>query len=186
MRESEIKQALSDHLFASRNLDRRLLEELELNGGQYRADLVDVSEMHCYEIKSAGDNLARLMGQGSGYSRVFDKVTLVTAECHLKKALPILPSWWGVILVSEDEQIPFKTLRKAKANRYHEPHYLATLLKKNECISILEKLGSARGWKSKSLYVLHEHLATALPLKELKIFVQECLIARASSSTTSA
>lgn len=185
MREAEIKQALSNHLFSRGSTTFQFLEELELNGGQYRADLVDVSEMHCYEIKSAGDNLARLMGQGHGYSRVFDKVTLVTAERHLKKALPILPSWWGVIVVLEDGKMPFKILRRAKVNRYHEPFYLVTLLKRNECFSILEKLGSSRGWKSKSLYILHEHLATVIPLQDLKTFVQECLRERASSTMSS-
>ncbi|QEY17556.1 hypothetical protein D0C16_17135 [Cellvibrio sp. KY-GH-1] len=178
MREAEIKRALSNHL--SPPGVPYFLEEVELNGGQYRADLVDVSDMHCYEIKSAGDNLARLMQQGNGYSRVFDKITLVAAERHLKKALPILPSWWGVIAVLENENEPFKIVRSAKANKYHEPFYLVTLLKKDECLSILEKIGSSKGWKSKSLYLLHEHLANALPLKTLKIFVQECLLQRVS------
>lgn len=180
MREVEIKRALSSHL--SPLGVPYFLEEVELNGGQYRADFVDVAEMHCYEIKSAGDSLSRLMQQGSGYSRVFDKVTLVAAERHIKKALPILPSWWGVIVVVENEERPFKTLRSAKANKYHEPFYLVTLLKKEECLSVLEKIGGSRGWKSKSLYVLHEHLANTLPLKTLKVFVQECLVQRASST----
>lgn len=184
MREAEIKRALSDHL--SPPGVPYFLEEVELNGGQYRADLVDVADMHCYEIKSAGDSLTRLMRQGNGYSRVFDKITLVAAECHLKKALPILPSWWGVIAVLENEDKPFKIIRSAKANKYHEPFYLVTLLKKDECLSILEKIGSSKGWKSKSLYLLHEHLANTLPLKTLKTFVQESLLERATiiGSTT--
>ena len=175
MREAEIKRALSSHLSLATDSSMLFLEELELYGGKFRADFVDVAEMHCYEIKSSGDTLSRLVGQGNSYCRVFDKVTLVTAECHLKKVIPILPSWWGVLVINETKDKPFKKLRTAKPNNNHEPLYLATLLKKDECISVLEELGAARGWKSKSLYLIQEHVAELLTLAELKTVVRERL-----------
>ena len=96
MREAEIKRALAQHLDGAHgDVSTLLLEELKLSNGEIRADVVDVHDMHCYEIKSEGDSLKRLLGQGSRYARVFDHVTLVTTERHLKKAMPILPQWWG-------------------------------------------------------------------------------------------
>jgi len=183
MREAEIKRALTSHLEASQACMANLfLEELELNGGEVRADLVDVHEMHCYEIKSETDSLRRLIGQGSRYARVFDRITLVTAERHLKKALPLLPPWWGVMVVPETEGGEFKLIRVAKPNKRHESQVLATLLKRDEALSLLGELGLVRGWKSKSLYLIHAHLADTLSLDELRNKVRSYLIRRAEGT----
>lgn len=179
MREAQIKQALADHLTQSINCAPGLfLEELELSGGEIRADFVDVWDMHCYEIKSEADTLKRLIGQGSRYARVFDLITLVTAERHLKKALPMLPPWWGVMVVPEAEGLGFKQLRPAKPNKRHEPEVLATLLKRDEALQLLEELGRVRGWKSKSLYQIQAHIAETLTLQELKEQVRKHLLKR--------
>lgn len=183
MREAEIKIALAGHLAAAMPSDSfHFLEEVEINGGEIRADLVHVMDMHCYEIKSATDSLTRLVGQGSRYARAFNQVTLVTAECHLKKAMPMLPPWWGVLIVPSEAGKAFKQLRKAKPNNRHEPDVLSSLLKRDEGLRILEELGITRGFKSKSLYVIQAKVAELLPLKELKESVRKCLIERARNS----
>ncbi|ARH18261.1 sce7726 family protein [Pseudomonas aeruginosa] len=179
MREAEIKRALAHHLDCVRGgVPNMLLEELQLNGGEVRADIVDAYDLHCYEIKSEGDSLKRLLGQGSRYARVFDHVTLVTTERHLKKALPILPNWWGILLVPEHEHAGFKQVRVAKPNKGQEPDVLATVLRREECLSVLGSLGIARGWRSKSLYMLQERLAELLTLDELRHTVRSCLLKR--------
>ncbi len=183
MREAEIKLALTHHLSAGMPSDAfHFLEEVELNGGEIRADLVQVMDMHCYEIKSAADSLKRLVGQGSRYARAFDQVTLVTAECHLKKAMPMLPPWWGVMVVPDEAGKAFKQVRKAKLNKRHEPDVLVTLLKREEALQILEELGITRGFRSKSLYVIQAKVAELLLLDELKEKVRHCLIKRAKTS----
>lgn len=183
MREAEIKLALTHHLASGIHNDAsHFLEEVELNGGEIRADLVQVMDMHCYEIKSAADSLKRLVGQGSRYARAFDQVTLVTAECHLKKAMPMLPQWWGVMVVPDEAGKAFKQVRKAKLNKRHEPDVLVTLLKREEALQILEGLGIIRGFKSKSLYVIQAKVAELLLLDELKEKVRQCLIERARTS----
>ncbi|WP_431495540.1 sce7726 family protein [Pseudomonas brassicacearum] len=180
MRETEIKRALTTHLGSTQACMANLfLEELELNGGEVRADLVDVHEMHCYEIKSETDSLRRLIGQGSRYARVFDRITLVTAERHLKKALPLLPLWWGIMVVPGTEEGAFKMIRAAKPNKRHEPQVLASLLKREEALRLLGELGLVRGWKSKSLYLIHAHLADMLSVEELRTQVRSYLIRRA-------
>ncbi|KTB95723.1 MULTISPECIES: sce7726 family protein [Pseudomonas] len=187
MREAEIKLALTYHLAAAMPNDVfHFLEEVEINGGEIRADLVQVMDMHCYEIKSASDSLNRLIGQGSRYARAFDQVTLVTAECHLKKAMPMLPPWWGVMVVPNESGMGFKQVRKAKANTRHKPDVLVTLIKREEGLQILEELGITRGFKSKSLYVIQAKVAELLPLKDLKERVRKCLIERAMGCLSTA
>lgn len=182
MREAEIKIALTHHLTGGiSDTAFHFLEELELNGGEIRADLVYAMDMHCYEIKSETDSLTRLVGQGSRYARAFDQVTLVTAECHLKKAMQMLPQWWGVMVVPSDVSREFKQVRKAKINKRHEPDVLVTLLKREEALKILADLGVTRGFKSKSLYIIQAKVAELLSLDELRKRVRQCLIERAKT-----
>lgn len=182
MREAQIKQALAKHLAqSSGSSPKACLEELELSGGQVRADFVDVVDMHCYEIKSDHDSLARLIGQGAKYARVFDRVTLVAAKRHIEKALPMLPVWWGVLVVPQSIDLEFKQLRIAKPNRMLDQRVLVTVLNRTECLSLLDGLGLARGWKSKSLYQIQAHIAESLPLDSIRAHVRQSLLIRQQS-----
>ena len=183
MREAEIKTALTHHLAASAadpSESFYFLEEVRLNGGEVRADLVRVEDMHCYEIKSEVDSLKRLVGQGSRYGRVFDQVTLVTAERHLRQALTMLPSWWGVLVIPSEAGKAFKQVRKASLNQRHEPDVLVTLLKRDEALEILTQYGYSRGFKSKSLYLIQAKITELLTIEELRDSVRSSLINRAS------
>ena len=179
MLEAEIKRALCDYLSTRKGSAGHFLEEVEIIGGRYRADLVDPFEMHCFEIKSDRDSLKRLFGQGSAYSRVFSKITLVLSPRHLNKALSMIPDWWGVLIISDSSQRPFELFRHAKANKHIQAYYLSTLLNKEECLATLQERGQQRGWKSKSLYELQEHLAETLRVSILKQTVRSSLQKRA-------
>ncbi|MGS0546818.1 sce7726 family protein [Pseudomonas parakoreensis] len=184
MREAEIKRALTHYLDTSLGIHPGLfLEELQLSGGEVRADLVHIYDMHCYEIKSEADSLKRLIGQGSRYARVFDRITLVTAECHLKTRFPLLPPWWGIILVPEVPEAGFKHVRAARPNKRHEPEVLASLLKRDEALHLLTEMGKVRGWKSKSLYLIQAYIAELLTLPELKNNVRDYLLKRVEEAT---
>lgn len=179
MREYEIKRALTQYLVhESVEGERAFIEELPVNGGEVRADLVRIDDMHCFEIKSETDSLRRLVGQGSRYARVFDHVTLVVATKHLEKAKPMLPPWWGILLIPDEHGKPFQQIRKAKPNKRHEPLILASLLNKDEALNILVQHGVTRGFKSKSLYLIHEKIVSLLSLDELKNYVQQSLTMR--------
>jgi len=181
MREAEIKRALTRHL-AGTCPPGLFIEEVEINGGEVRADLVHLlDDIHCYEIKSDSDTLRRLVNQGSRYSRAFDRITLVVAERHLVKALPILPLWWGVLVITDSEDEPFRQVRAAKAHRQHRPEVIASLLKRDEALHVLQELGAAKGWKSKSLYLIQDYLAQSLSLDELRRHVRDSLTRRAQS-----
>lgn len=178
MREAHIKKALAEHLFRTGAVETNVfLEELRLHGGEIRADLVQVDQMHCYEIKSAADSLTRLINQGSRYARFFDRVTLVMAERHVARAMELLPPWWGAMMIDSDTG-DFVTLRVAGINVRQNSNSLASVLTKDEALRILEDLGQARGFRSKSLYVLQEHIAAALPLDEIKLRIRDALLVR--------
>lgn len=185
MREAQIKKALADHLVSQQSAQpHSFLEELRLHGGEVRADLVHVEQMHCFEIKSEADNLARLITQGSRYTLVFDRVTLVLAERHLTKAINMLPPWWGVLML-EAATGQFVSIREAGVNVCHRADSLASVLTKDEALHILQDAGAARGWRSKSLYLIQQHIAQMFPMDELKGHIREALLARAEKAPLS-
>ncbi|MEN8170583.1 MAG: sce7726 family protein [Pseudomonadota bacterium] len=188
MLEIDIKQALESYLYSPQSGEKEqlFLDELRLCGGAARADLVNVEAMHCYEIKSEKDSLKRLVNQGSRYIRVFDKITLVTAETHLDLALKIIPSWWGVILVPKSVDDPFVEMRQAGNNPKLVPSQLAKLLTKQECLDALSDEGLVRGKKSLSLYRLQEVMEETLSLERLKEVVVKALQSRVRSLSAEA
>lgn len=179
MRELEIKRALTHHLVRESMADGgSFLEELRLHGGEVRADLVLIEQMHCFEIKSEADSLARLIGQGSRYARVFDLVTLVMAERHVAKAMALLPPWWGA-MVLDPSTSTFWQLRPASLNVRQSADSLASVLTKDEALAILENAGQTKGWRSKSLYLIQRHIADTMPLEDVKRRIREALLQRA-------
>ncbi len=182
MRELQIKQALAGHLARqSAATDISLLEELRLHGGEVRADLVLVEQMHCFEIKSEADSLARLINQGSRYGWVFDRVTLVMAPCHVTKAMELLPPWWGAMVV-DGSTGSFEVLREAGLNVRHKAASLASILNKEEALEVLRQEGQLTGWRSKSLYLIQRHIAQTFSLDEIKEHIRAALLARANSA----
>lgn len=182
MREPQIKQALADHLAReSAASGISLLEELRLHGGEVRADLVLVEQMHCFEIKSEADSLARLINQGSRYGWVFDRVTLVMAPCHVTKAMELLPPWWGAMVVNGAAG-SFDVLREAGLNVRHKAASLTSILNKEEALELLRQEGQLTGWRSKSLYLIQRHIAETFALDEIKEHIRTALLARASNA----
>lgn len=168
MLEADIKAGLMAYLEAQTpRAELRFIEEFKLERGIGRADLVEVTQFHCYEIKSPADSLTRLIGQGARYGKTFSHVTLVTAERHLARALPLLPSWWGILVIPSAFGEPFRHLRQAKPNRRQEAYSLAATLARDECLAVLADLGHERGWRSKSLYDMQTFLARALAVADL-------------------
>lgn len=182
MREPQIKQALADHLARqSASPGISLLEELRLHGGEVRADLVLVEQMHCFEIKSEADSLSRLINQGSRYGWVFDRVTLVMAPCHVAKAMELLPPWWGAMVVNGATG-SFEVLREAGLNVKHKAASLTSILNKEEALELLRQEGQLTGWRSKSLYLIQRHIAETFALDEIKEHIRAALLARASNA----
>lgn len=168
MLEADIKTGLMAYLEAQDpDAGLRFIDEFKLERGTGRADLVEVTQFHCYEIKSQTDSLTRLIGQGARYTKTFSRVTLVTAERHLARAMPLLPPWWGVMVIPSNLDEPFQQIRRAKPNRLQEAYNLAATLAREECLAMLADLGHERGWRTKSLYDMQTFLAHSLEVADL-------------------
>lgn len=103
MRDQDLRQAVLRKVLAEyvKDPNSRVVEELGLQHGSNRVDIAVVNGvLHGYELKSEADNLDRLQGQIESYSKVFDRVTLVTTSNHLSHAVKQIPEWWGVKLAS--------------------------------------------------------------------------------------
>src|SRR5437870_921989 len=113
-----IREALLRKLVRQNRRPRAVLEELHVYNGKAIADVVTLhSEAHCYEIKGATDRIERIAVQGTYYNAAFRRITLVTTECKLRRALKLAPSFWGVMVaIVHRGTIRFRHVRAARRN----------------------------------------------------------------------
>lgn len=137
----EIRGALIDKINNQSKKPKAIIEELRVHNGNAIADVVALySEAHCYEIKGMNDNVGRIAVQGAFYNSVFRKITLVTTENHMKKALDISPDYWGIMIASYSRgEVRLKYLRGAKNNPDFVKELALLTLWKSEMLSILEE-----------------------------------------------
>jgi hypothetical protein len=184
LRDIDIRRALLEAVREAHadERDTRYVEELSICGGQSVADLAVVNgSLHCYEIKSQRDSLARLPGQRASYDRVFDFVTVVAYESHAKRIVAdeMVPHWWGLIIARDhDGVVLLEHQREAKRNPAVERFALAQFLWRTEVMSALEQLDLARGRRRSGKAHLWRVLAEALEVHELGVVVREALKAR--------
>ena len=81
---------------------KAIIEELRVHNGKAIADVVALyAEAHCFEIKGDGDKIERMLKQGKYYNLSFRKITVITTLKHLKKALSLAPTYWGIMIAEE-------------------------------------------------------------------------------------
>src|SRR5689334_16507585 len=117
-----IREALLRKLVRQKSRPRAVLQELHVHNGKAIADVVTLhSEAHCYEIKGASDRIERIAVQRTYYNAAFRRITLVTTECKLRRALKLVPSFWGIMVATvDDEAVRFRHVRAARLNPYFE------------------------------------------------------------------
>lgn len=160
-----------------------IFDEFPVCDGLARADIAVVNgELHAYEIKSTQDNLTRLPNQIESYSKVFDRVTLIADVKHITEAKKIIPSWWGILVISgRSSAMKSRYERQAKKNPSPEPLALAQLLWVYEARLILEGHGLFKGLGGKPRHSLWQALVDNFSLKELNWLVRESLKMRAKN-----
>jgi len=158
----------------------RIVDEMVVWGGTVRVDVAVVGDqLRGYEIKSDADTVRRLPNQVKYYSEAFDEMTLVVGEKLQHKAVALIPEWWAVTVVSYDAgAASFHDLRPGAANPVLKPLMLARYLWKAESLSILEKHGLAKGFRSARSYLLQKRVASELPVDLLRQELLICLKAR--------
>lgn len=147
LNDKEIRTALKLKLQSQPSKPKAIIEELQVCNGNAIADVVALyNEAHCYEIKGRNDKVERIATQGRYYDSSFRRITLVTTENHLSKALLISPEYWGIVVATENnsDTISFRHERGAKVNpNFCKERALLTLWK-SEMLSILNEQSHQR------------------------------------------
>lgn len=146
LNDATIRDALLRKLQRQRNRPRAVLQELHVHNGKAIADVVTLhSEAHCYEIKGATDRIERIAVQGAYYNAAFRRITLVTTECHLRRARRQAPRFWGIMLAFADgEDVRFRHVRAARLNPSFEKQSAAMTLWKSEMLELVSEAGAER------------------------------------------
>ncbi|MBN9220940.1 MAG: sce7726 family protein [Mesorhizobium sp.] len=182
MRDSDVRAAVKAHLdtLHGGSDDTRIVEEMGVWSGTVRVDIAVINGEICgYELKSDSDNLNRLSYQVEMYGKVFDRMTLVVGAKHHKKALALIPKWWGYVVAEmRSSEVTLKSKRQARRNPNPDPFVVAQLLWKDEAIAILERHNLAKGWRRKPAAEISQRLISVLTFEQLSVEVRFALKAR--------
>ncbi|MNW45037.1 hypothetical protein D3C74_222890 [compost metagenome] len=182
-RDIDIRMSLH-HVLKNEHLnepDTLILDELALCQGDARIDVAVVNgTMNGYEIKSESDTLERLPKQSEVYNKVFDTITILTANRFIDELTDIIPEWWGVTQVEMDNDglIYFFPIREAMQNPCIDRYALAQLLWKEEALHLLKKRDLHKGYLSKPRTVLWEAISENISLSDLQNEVRNYLKSR--------
>ncbi|WP_157475094.1 sce7726 family protein [Parafrankia sp. EUN1f] len=178
LRDAEVRRALVDELAIGLDADTLVLDELDLCG-LTRVDVAVVNgHLSGFEIKGSTDSLRRLPSQVTVYSQVLDFAEVVVTENHCRRALDILPAWWGVRVASETGRVHLDGLRPPQMNDSVDPGALVQLLWRDEALAELVTRGLDHGVRSKPRWIIWERLAAEVPLDELRAAVRARLKTR--------
>jgi hypothetical protein len=184
--DATIRAAMQPHLTRT-GLDRLIISELGIEQGSSRADIavVDDHALWLYEIKGETDSLKRLPAQVDFYSRVADYAVLVVTSNYVRRAMQLLPEWWGVLEArkgvvppSTDVVATFTIRRVPRSNPHIDPLSLVQLLWRDETWAALRRLGRGRGLSGANRMALWVALAEAAPLSQLRRIVRDTLRSR--------
>ena len=176
--DKQIRDSLIQKLKNQPVKPKAVLEELRVHNGNAIADVVALyKDAHCFEIKGDGDKIERILKQGHYYNLSFRKISLVTTNKHLKKALSISPGFWGIITAERnDGQISLKHIRRAKKNSNFNKSLALMTLWKSEMLNLLYKQNSRN--KNKSRELLAQLIAKSMKKEELSNQICSLLLKR--------
>lgn len=180
LRDLDIRNAVHNVLESEyrRDASTIIVDELGILGGATRADIAVVNgQLSAYEIKSARDTLERLPRQVELYSLVFDYVTVVASDVHLKGLVSIVPNTWGVLIATADEQnqVQLYDYRESGPNPDVDPRAVVELLWREEALDFLAEIGADRGVRSKPRAAIWDRVCSIYSLDEIRQRVRLCL-----------
>ena len=186
LNDTSIREKLKFFLSSSSKRPRKIIDELHVHRGNAIADVVALyREAHCFEIKGETDNISRIKKQSQFFDLAFKKVTLVTTENHLKQALVVTPSYWGILLVfHRDSSIKFRYIRKTKRNPNFRKDVAALTLWKHEMLELSAASGFEQSSKANK-NSLSSTLASNLTEKSLNEGIANLLLNRAKNNHSS-
>lgn len=182
LNDARIREALLRKLARQKARPRAVIEELHVHNGGAIADVVTLhSEAHCYEIKGATDRIERIVVQSTFYNSSFRRITLVTTECKLQRAMKLVPPFWGIMVAVEDgDSIRFCHFRGAQLNPRFERQSAAMTLWKSEMLELVSDAGAVR----KPRRLLAQLIAETRCDLELSMSICDLLFSRQSRLQT--
>ncbi|POD97063.1 sce7726 family protein [Pectobacterium odoriferum] len=185
LNDKEIRQGLVNMLLSKSQQPGRIIHELPIDNGNAIADVVAVyKQLHCYEIKGDGDKIERLKTQGEFYNKTFPKITLVTTEKHLEKALKNTPYFWGLIVARTNKKsgsIILKYIRKASENPCIIKISALQTLWKEEMVHLMSEYGISLKKSEMNRTNISNEISVKANKKELTEKIGSLLLARKSS-----
>lgn len=174
--DKRIRSALKDYLAQASPI--AILEEVRVHNGNAIADVVTIDEAaHCYEIKGEGDEVRRIVRQGAFYDLAFIRTTLVSTANHLRVAMDLAPSHWGILLAEEiDGVVAFRSIRRAKRNPKFDKQIALLTLWRSELISLCTS--SEEEVRKMSREKLAKMIARELPVKDVTFHIGDLLVKR--------
>ncbi|WP_095511675.1 sce7726 family protein [Rubrivirga marina] len=154
--------------------------EMGLCEHRARVDLaVFNGHIHGIEIKSDRDTFARLDQQAEVYNAVLDLITVVVGEAHEVTVESHVDEWWGISVAREGASgVLIDRIRPPEQNPQRDAEMIAHLLWRDEAVELLDRLGCARGVRSKPRYFVCKRLSEALPIEDLSREVRQTIKAR--------
>lgn len=158
----------------------KVVEELPLYYGAARIDIAVINgAFHGYEIKSDRDTLDRLPDQLAIYSQIFDYVTVISGPKHVPHLEDFLPNFCGLMVVEKvGKEAKIEVAIPPQLSNERNGYMIASLLWKDEAVTLLNSLGVIKGIKTKRKDQLWTMLQETLTVEELGEKVRVMLRAR--------
>lgn len=162
-----ILRANSDH-------PEHLCDEVNLNSGKARIDVLDISsELLGYEIKSDNDSFARLGRQSKVYNDTLSKVIIVIGDKFLDRVKSVVPEFWGII---HCYKCPagigrLETIREAKPNPHYSARRSVEVLWKSELTDLILTKGKCPGLFGKRKIWMQKRICEVYAQSELPALI---------------
>ena len=179
--DSDIRKLLMKKFFTTKSFisdaTTKVIHEMDVCTGSSRIDIAVINgKIHGYEIKSEQDTLERLSSQVESYNKIFDTVTIVAGEKHIDRIMKIVPDWWGVYYIfNQNSDIKIKRKRQSKINKNIDVLQITQLLWKDELTELLNSHNIKKGIKSKTRFALGEIAVRNIDHYEIRDYVRQAL-----------
>lgn len=135
------KAALTKNILLGRHSLRTASILTEFRAVDCKVDLVILNgSSTAYEVKSERDSLLRLERQMAAYSKVFARVYVIAAECHVEAILASVPQDIGILSLNNRHNISMLREAEDRADRTL-PEAIFDSIRTEEARMILSSLG---------------------------------------------
>jgi hypothetical protein len=135
------KAALTRNILLGKHSLRTASVLTEFRAGECKVDLVILNgSATAYEVKSERDSLLRLERQMAAYSKVFARVYVIAADCHMEEIIASVPANIGIMRLNSRHNISMLREAADRPDRT-SPETIFESIRTEEARMILLSLG---------------------------------------------